>query len=113
MHARRGYSLFCSADRCFILLPDFLLSKLKWLNFKKQCENAVLSLDFRWCFPSLWFVLLWGFFCLLFDSQLACTTSVKQQKATDFALLQALCFLSPKFQSNLQTRYLLDSPVCW
>lgn len=68
-------------------------------------------LDFWSHFPSLWFVLL-CFFCLLFDSQLVRATLVKQQEATDFALLQGLCFLSPKSQSNLQTCYLLDSPAC-
>lgn len=45
-------------------------------------------------------------FCLLFDSQLVHATWIKQQKATDFALLQALLFL-------VQTLNLIYKPAVY
>lgn len=50
-------------------------------------------------------------FCGFFVYCLTHITWVKHQKGTDFALLQALYSLSPKFQSNLQTCYLVDPPI--
>lgn len=89
--------------------------KTKKVKFQKATwEYSSVAWFFWWCFPSLWFLLLCGF-CILLASQphCVCTTSAKQQKAADFALLQAFCSLSPKSWSNLPTYYLLNSPALW